>query len=333
MNSINILTFNVRGLQEFNKRQKVFQYIQDKIGPNGIAFIQETHSTATDESQWTSEWKGNILFSNYTSNARGVAILFTKECTFVPDKITRDTQGRIILASVQVNDKKLLLINLYNNNDQKGQLETIATLNSLLEQHQYDEYLPVFAGDFNLIFGNNDYKFGCPSLKRKSLAEIIKLSEKLDVCDIYRIRFPEKCRFTFCQKRPLLLRRLDYIFIPNAIQECVTKVDILPSSLSDHSPVFVTLCNEKVDGLRGKGYWKFNNNLLHEKEFVNKAKRIIAESNMTLEFDSAQLKWEMLKFRIASFSRKYSKIRTKKLNKRQNELESIIEEYEISGNT
>ena len=79
MNSIKFLTFNVRGLQQFSKRQKVFQYIHSKIRPNGIAFIQETHSTENDKIQWTSEWKGNILFSNYTSNARGVAILFTKD--------------------------------------------------------------------------------------------------------------------------------------------------------------------------------------------------------------------------------------------------------------
>ena len=41
----------------------------------------------------------------------------------------------------------------------------------------------------------------------------------------------------------------------------------------------------------------------------------------------------MLKFRVASFSRKYSKIRTKKLNCRQSELENIIKEFEMSGNT
>ena len=51
--------------------------------------------------------------------------------------------------------------------------------------------------------------------------------------------------FEFIQKRPLLLRRQDYIFISNILQEYVTKVDILPSVLSDHSPVFLTLSNEK----------------------------------------------------------------------------------------
>ena len=137
------------------------------------------------------------MFSNYTSNARGVAILFTKDSSFVIDRVSHDNDGRILLASVQINNQKILLINLYNNNDQKGQLETIVTLNSLLQQHPHDDYLPIFAGDFNLVFGSKDYKYGCPILKKKSLAEIIKISEKLNLCDIYRVRFPEKHRFTF----------------------------------------------------------------------------------------------------------------------------------------
>ena len=109
------------------------------------------------------------------------------------------------------------------------------------------------------------------------------------LCDIYRVRFPEKHRFTFCQKRPLLLRRLDYIFISNALQEHVDKIDILPSVLSDHSPVFLTLSDPPIRECRGRGYWKFNKLLLHEKEYVNKVKMIIAESNLSSEFDCDQL--------------------------------------------
>ena len=199
-NKFNFLTFNVRGLQDFDKRQKVFQYIQDKINPHGIAFIQETHSTSNDNAKWQSEWKGEVLFSNFKSNARGVAILFSQGSNIVYDKVSRDTEGRIILASLQFNSQKLLLINLYNNNDQKGQLETISSLNTLLDHHSCDDHLPIFAGDLNLIFGEKDYKLGNPNLKLKSLAAITNIIEKLELCDIFRVRFPDKKRFTFCQK-------------------------------------------------------------------------------------------------------------------------------------
>ena len=131
---------------------------------------------------------------------RGVAILFTHGSNMVFDKVSCDTEGRIIIASLQFNNKKFLLINLYNNNDQKGQLQTISCLKSLLNQHHCDGYLPIFAGDFNFIFGENDFKFGNPILKKDSLAAITNITEKLELCDIFRVRFPDKRRFTFCQK-------------------------------------------------------------------------------------------------------------------------------------
>ena len=58
----------------------------------------------------------------------GVAILFTDGATIVFDKIAHDTEGRIIIASIQFNGQRLLLTNLYNDNDQKSQLETLSTL-------------------------------------------------------------------------------------------------------------------------------------------------------------------------------------------------------------
>ena len=105
-------------------------------------------------------------------------------------------------------------------------------------------------------------------------------------------------------KKPLLLRRLDYVFITGVLQQHVQKIDILPSILSDHSPVFLNI-DYIVNDCRGKGYWKFNNMLLRETKFINGVKNIISELNNSTELPSAQIKWEMLKYRIVKFPRKY----------------------------
>ena len=78
---------------------------------------------------------------------------------------------------------------------------------------------------------------------------------------------------------------------------------------------------------------EIHKSMLHEKYFVNGIKRVISECKKSTEFSSAQIKWDMLKYRLAEFSRKYSKIRIQKINSRKLELEKIVKEYVIVGNT
>ena len=40
--NFNFLTNNVRGLQSAKKRLKLFKFLKNKIGPDGILFLQET---------------------------------------------------------------------------------------------------------------------------------------------------------------------------------------------------------------------------------------------------------------------------------------------------
>ena len=78
---------------------------------------------------------------------------------------------------------------------------------------------------------------GKPTLKKKSRAKFIELKEKFDLCDIWRIRNPKTKRYTFRQKHVsgLIQRRLDYI--SNSMQVSVKNTDVLPTLLTDHSPI------------------------------------------------------------------------------------------------
>ena len=40
--NLNFLTNNVKGLQSAKKRLKLFKFLKNKIGPDGILFLQET---------------------------------------------------------------------------------------------------------------------------------------------------------------------------------------------------------------------------------------------------------------------------------------------------
>ena len=65
---LNIVSLNVRGIRDAEKRCSIFNFYRNKCN---ILCLQETHSTLADEAMWRSEWGANIMFSHGESNARG----------------------------------------------------------------------------------------------------------------------------------------------------------------------------------------------------------------------------------------------------------------------
>ena len=111
----------------------------------------------------------------------------------------------------------------------------------------------IFGGDFNIIYEVNlDADGGSPSLKLSSISKLESIKEYLNICDIFRVRSPDKRRFTYRSKNPLLQRRHDYLCISNELS-----IDILPSVNTDHSAVYLRL--RALDEInRGPSSWKFN---------------------------------------------------------------------------
>ena len=70
------------------------------------------------------------------------------------------------------------------------------------------------------------------------------------------------------QRTPLIQRRLDYFFISNQFQESVVSIDIISAICTDHSALYLKINDNAVTDHRGPSYWKFNNSLLRDGEFV-----------------------------------------------------------------
>ena len=188
-------------------------------------------------------------------------------------------------------------------------------------------------GDFNLIF---DCKFdasgGNPILKKKYLAKLIEIKETLYLCDIWRIRNPNVKRFTFRQNHVsgFVERRLDFFLISNILQESVIKTDVLASFCTDHSPIFFSLQLKDMP-TRGKGFWKFNNSLTSNDDYVEKMKNQISETIRMLDQDKItdkHLRWEFLKYEIRKFTINFSKKLVKEENKDRNYLEKELKKLE-----
>ena len=307
MAEFNIITYNCNGLGEKKKRQKVFTFVRDKL-KSGLVFLQETHSTEKSEKEWKSQWGGNIYFSHGTSNSTGCAIAFSDNFSVKIVSETKDSFGRFLILETIINDEHFTLINLYNANTELDQLSVLELLASKLDNLDFENCNPIFGGDLNLIFDTIlDASGGNPSLKKRALACIMKILNKLDVSDIFRIRYPNLKRFTFHRKNPRIQRRLDYLFTPNSLQEFISDVKILPSFMSDHSPVCISI-NTMPETSRGRYAWKFNNTLLQDDTFPTLLRNHLDSLKSDLDlFENPHLKWEYVKYESRKFSIAFSK--------------------------
>ena len=63
-NQNNMISSNINGIQSTKKRLKMMQYFKNKLLPQGILFLQETHSTESNEVSWRDKFNATLFFSH-----------------------------------------------------------------------------------------------------------------------------------------------------------------------------------------------------------------------------------------------------------------------------
>ena len=173
---------------------------------------------------------------------------------------------------------------------------------------------------------------GNPSSKNKSISKVLQICEKFHLSDIWRIRNPLCKRFTFRKNHfsGFIQRTLDFFFISNSLQESIKKTDILPSFCSDHSPIFISF-QKNQDITLGKHFWKFNNSLIQDENYLSEMKehiKFIINSFDTILENNPHTQWEFLKYEIRKFTIQYSKVKAKKRREKTKTLEENLKTLE-----
>ena len=116
-----------------------------------------------------------------------------------------------------------------------------------------------------------DYEWDTTGFKHKNNPKanvaVLDLIKNLKLGDIYRTIHHDKHRFTWRKgRKESHMSRLDYFLISPEFYGFVTEVDIDISYRSDHS--LITVDSNFITQERGKGYWKFNNSLQYDPEYI-----------------------------------------------------------------
>ena len=154
----------------------------------------------------------------------------------------------------------------------------LSKINKIIQNFETDEdTTTIWCSDFNPFFDVQlDADGGSPKLKLNSVCRLLRIMSGDDLCDIYRLHFPyEKC-FTWRCKTPVKQKRLDYFLISDSLQDLVNAIKVIPSVQSDHSALKIKI-SSLTEGSKGPSYWKFNNTLILDDEYVNNMKSKIPE--------------------------------------------------------
>ena len=295
--------------------------------------MQESHSVESDRECWQNELNGYKIYLNSgTSLARGTLIGFSKNFDLEDIKYFDDKDGRLQILSGSHDDQKYIFVNIYNSNYQKEQVELLKILHKKLQEfNQNLDHQIICGGDWNFVNDTSLDTFNCKQPpKLKSIAELTNISESHDLCEIFRLRHPEKRAYTFRANTPRRMSRLDFYIISNSLQESIGKCEILNSVSSDHNPVMLNI-KPPYEAKKNTAYWKFNTSLLRNNDFITKLKNEIETMKVQLNDFEPQKKWELMKYKIRAFCIVFSKQIAKQKREDISKLESIIREHETSG--
>ncbi len=339
--SIKICSINCRGLNDKFKRRDVLKYLRKKNF--SIYCLQDVHWDQKWENMIRSEWGYETYIAGYTSNSRGVAVLVNNNFDFKVRNIQRDQAGNWIVLDITMLSMDITLVCLYGPNDDQPRFYD--NMKTIMENVGNPYY--IICGDFNLVQNQSMDTFNYVNINNPKAKEIvIKMKEDLDLCDPWRVLNPDTKRYTWRKNNPIKQARLDYFLISSELLNLIGVADIMPGYRTDHSIVTIGL-NKGSNIIRGRGSWKFNNELLKEEEFLKKVtdsiakvKKIYAASpynrdnindinsrDLELTIDD-QLFFETLLLELRGITIAYSSKRKNDLDKREKILDNLVKDLD-----
>jgi exonuclease III len=308
--NLDLMSLNVRGMQTQKKRKSFFVWL-DKFKKQ-ILLLQDTHSTVFDENDYKNFWGHSIFFSHGSSNSRGVVTIIPKTINSINKLYYCDLEGRLLIVELIMNETIYYIVNVYapSASIESDKINFLTKLKNELYPLKNNNI--IIGGDWNIVLDPNMDKKGGNQKEsypkyREALSDFL---EEFDLSDCWKLHHPNKKQYTWRQTKPRVFCRLDMWFISTNLLNLISKCSIDLGHTSDHSSIKLSF--RLSDFKRGKGIWKFNNSLIHDKNYIKVVKNLLIEERTSFDnFENKGFGWDYLKMRIRSDTMQFSGTKNK----------------------
>ena len=318
--ALSLTSINCNGLRTKSKLKNVFSLFKTK--KYDIICVQETFWNDSFVTNFVKhQWDGDILYSNFNTNRKGVAILFRKNAGINILSFNEIIKGRILEVEIEIDDETFNIYNVYAPNGFKERGVFFDEFNNVV--HKKTNNNCIVAGDFNCVtepIDKSNFMYA-----DTSRAHFVKMVKHNDLNDVWRDHHPRDREFTWRRVRhnKLIQSRIDKVLICNPLKHYVIDSSIVPFSMSDHDIVHTRLDLSRVT--RGQGVWKFNKQLLKNIDYCNEIRTCITNSKHNVMYKEDLLQWyEELKANLKSISIIHAKRAAKAKNKEKRRLTKCI---------
>ena len=162
------------------------------------------------------------------------------------------------------------------------------------------------------------------TVKQPVINQIENLAKSFNLVDTWRKKYPNRQEFTWRNTNLKVSCRLDYFFASSSLVNEFTKCNISETTISpDHSMISLSLLSAQSAQKRGPSFWKFNNSLLQDENFIESLEQKLPEfKNKYAELNDKGLLWEMVKMETRAFSISFSKY---KASQKRNEEKQLLQ--------
>ena len=208
--------------------------------------------------------------------------------------------------------------------------QTMITACFFNDLNNFSSYDVILGGDFNLILNNDLDKisgaFQCSNYKAREVVCSHMLA--INLSDSFCIFHPFMKTFTRIQITPYTASKLNFFLVSNSLTSFTQIINVLPSIRSDHRVVKLVLRFLQFN--IGPGYWKFNNDLLDDDNYMSFIKQVITDykSNNPEEICTPQIRWDALKCVIRGYTIQYSSQKQRRMLMKQMSLEQKMQLFQ-----
>lgn len=318
---INIVSWNVRGINTPLKRGKVYAHLRTLKAE--ICFLQETHIKKTAAKVLRPSWASHVFQSNFSTKSRGVAILIKKQVPFVHTQTISDDRGRYLLVIGELNSVPVTLINAYGPNFDDpvffqnlfNSVPNVANTNIIL------------GGDLNCVLDSVLDRQHPQAITSKSSITLNNLIQSHNLVDVWRLLNPTGRDFSYFSAVHKSYSRIDYFILDSKLLPQIVDCTYHNILISDHAPVSLKL---KLNPKRGEFNWRLNNTLLKDKEFcsyLSSKTDLYLNTNDNGEVDDSTL-WEAMKAVLRGHIISYEAAERRRSKEKLTEIDNQLSDLE-----